>query len=51
MDPTDPDPQHCFATSFDFLPLKNDVKVPSKVISTKTCLKKFVSCWHLEGQG
>jgi hypothetical protein len=44
MDP-DPDPSiitgvsknskkkldiYCFATSFDFLPLKNDVKVPSK---------------------
>ncbi len=34
---------------FDFLPLKNDVKVPSKSNMQKTFLK-FVFWWHLEGQ-
>ncbi len=39
-----------FVTLFDFLSLKNDVNVPSKVISRKNCVKKLVFCWHLEGQ-
>ncbi len=38
-----------FVTLFDFLSLKNDVKVPlKKVISRKNCVKKLVFRWHLE---
>jgi hypothetical protein len=32
-------------TSFDFLSLKNDVKVPIKKYA-----EKHFFCWHLEGQ-
>jgi hypothetical protein len=35
---------------FDFLPLKNYVKVPSKSKMQKNFFKKLVFCWHLEGQ-
>jgi hypothetical protein len=37
-------------TVCDFLPLKNDVNVPSKSNKQKNLYKKLVSCWHLEGQ-
>jgi hypothetical protein len=39
-----------FVTLFEFLSLKNDVKVASKSHSRKNCVKKLVFCWHLEGQ-
>ena len=39
-----------FVTLFDFLSLKYDVNVPSKVLSRKNCVKKLVFCWHLEVQ-
>jgi hypothetical protein len=39
-----------FLLLFDFLPLKNDVKVPSKSIIQKNFLKNIVFCWQLEGQ-
>jgi hypothetical protein len=32
----------------DFLPLKNDVIVPSKSIMQKNFFFKFVFCWHLK---
>jgi hypothetical protein len=35
---------------FDFLPLKNDVKVPSKSNMQKSVLKKIIFGCHLEGQ-
>ncbi len=35
---------------FDFLSLKNDVKVPSKSTMQKNFWKKIVFCWYLEGQ-
>jgi hypothetical protein len=35
--------------SFEFLPWKNDVNVPSKSNKQKTWKKSF--CWRLEGQG
>jgi hypothetical protein len=43
---------HYFVTLFDILSLENNVNVPSKstVTSRKNCVKKFVFCWHLEGQ-
>jgi hypothetical protein len=37
-------------TSFDFLSLKNDVKVPSKSNKEKNFIKKLVFGWRLEGQ-
>jgi hypothetical protein len=46
MDP-DPDPALLL---FDFLSLKNDIKVPSKSNLQKTFFFKLVFCWHLEGQ-
>ncbi len=39
-----------FVTLLDFLSLKNDVNVPSNIISSKIKNKKVVFCWHLEGQ-
>jgi hypothetical protein len=41
---------YCFVTSFDFLSLKNDVKVPSKSNMQENIFFKLVFCWHLEGQ-
>jgi hypothetical protein len=35
---------------FDVLSLKIDVNVPSKSNTLKNLFKKFVFCWHLEGQ-
>ncbi len=35
---------------FDFLSLKNDVKVPSKSNVQKNFFLNLVFCWHLEGQ-
>ncbi len=35
---------------FDFLSLKNDVKVPSERNMKKTFFVKLVFCWHLESQ-
>jgi hypothetical protein len=48
----DPDPSIIilFVTLFDFLSLKNDVNIASKSNKQKKLCKKFVFCWHLEGQ-
>jgi hypothetical protein len=39
-------------TLFDFLSLKNDVNVASKIskVSRRNGVKKLVFCWHVEGQ-
>ncbi len=41
---------YCFVIFLDFLSLKNDVNVPSKVINRKNFFFKLVFCWRLEGQ-
>jgi hypothetical protein len=55
----DPDPsiimqtlitRYYFATLFDFFSSKMILMYLQKVISRKNCVKKFVFCWHLEGQ-
>jgi hypothetical protein len=39
-----------FVTRFDLLSLKNDVNLPSKVISRKNKKRKKDFWWRLEGQ-
>jgi len=43
----DPDP---FIIMQNFLSLKSNVNVPSKINKQKNFIKKFVFCWHYNGQ-
>jgi len=45
--PLDPDP---FIIMQNFLSLKSNVNVPSKINKQKNFIKKFVFCWHYNGQ-